>query len=168
MGYIDELRKLVGHRPILLVGAAVLVVDEQGRLLMNLRSDNQTWGIPGGAAELGESMEETAIRETREETGLALEDLRLFGVFSGPEFFYEYPNGDQVHNVSVVFECRRFSGNLDRSNAESLRLKFFAPEEIPMENLSPPIRPVVNKWRSLPGISAVKNGGAGADGREAD
>ena len=146
MGYIQDLRKHIGSRPILLVGAAVLVIDEQGRLLMNLRPDNHQWGIPGGATELGESVEETAIRETREETGLELGELNMFGVFSGPQFFYRYPNGDEVHNVSVVFVCRKYQGRLAEKNEESLRLCFFAKNEIRLEQISPPVRPVIQKW----------------------
>src|SRR5512142_3189330 len=106
MGYIEELRSLIGHRPILLVGAAVLISDAQGRLLLGQRSDNHQWGIPGGSMEPGETVEETARREALEETGLKIGELRLFGVFSGPEFFYIYPNGDQVHNVSIVYESQ--------------------------------------------------------------
>lgn len=146
MGYIEDLRKLVGSRTILLVGAAVLVTDEQGRLLMNLRPDNRLWGIPGGATELGESVEETAVRETREETGLEIEDLKLFAVFSGPQFYYQYPNGDEVHNVSVVFEAKKVRGRLVESSEESLRLRFFAKGEIDLEQVSPPVRPVIEKW----------------------
>ena len=130
----------------LLVGAAVLVTDEQGRLLMNLRPDNHLWGIPGGATELGESVEETAVRETLEETGLEINELRLFAVFSGPQFYYQYPNGDEVHNVSVVFKARKYRGRLVESSQESLRLRFFAKGEIGLEQVSPPVRPVIEKW----------------------
>ncbi len=146
MGYIEELRQVIGHRPILLVGAGVLVIDEQGRVLMNLRPDNGFWGIPGGATEPGERVEETAMRETLEETGLVLEEVHLFGVFSGPELYYRYPNGDEVYNVSIVFCSRRYHGVLDSANEESLRLKFFAPEEIDLERISPPVRLVLERW----------------------
>lgn len=146
MDYIGELRKLVGHRPIILVGAGVLVTDPQGRLLLTLRSDNHCWGMPGGAMEPGETFEQTAIRETREETGLEIESLRLFQVLSGPEYYYQYPNGDEVYNVSVVFETNQYHGSLDDSNDENLGLRFFAPEEIDLENISPPVRPVLRAW----------------------
>ena len=144
MGYIEELRKALGHRPILLVGAAALVIDKQDRLLMGFRSDNQQWGIPGGGMEPGETVEETARREAFEETGLTLERLELFGVFSGPEFFYTYPNGDQVYNVSIVYTCREFKGALSK-NEEHAQFHFFDPQDLP-EAISPPVRPVIRQW----------------------
>jgi len=63
MEYLLELRKLVGHRPLLMVGAAALIVDEQNRLLLMKRSDSDCWGPPGGAVDLGEAVE-TASRKT--------------------------------------------------------------------------------------------------------
>ncbi|MBO5857443.1 MAG: NUDIX domain-containing protein [Clostridia bacterium] len=64
MSYLSELRKIVGHRPLLSAGATVLVIKD-GKILLNLRSDTETWGIPGGGLELGECLEETAFRELR-------------------------------------------------------------------------------------------------------
>lgn len=90
MDYILQLRQYIGHRPILMVGAAVLVLDQQDRLLMMKRSDNGCWGLPGGATEPGEVVEEAARRETLEETNLEIGKMSLFGVFSGPELYYKY------------------------------------------------------------------------------
>ncbi len=70
MDYIQTLRQHLGHAPILMVGATVFALDEQDRLLMLMRTDNKMWGVPGGSVELGESVEEAARRETREETGV--------------------------------------------------------------------------------------------------
>ena len=51
----------------------------------------------------GESLEETARREVMEEVGLEVDELKLMNVFSGPEQYYQYPNGDQVFNVTAVY-----------------------------------------------------------------
>ena len=143
--YILDLRKVVGHRPLIQVGAGIIVEDEQGRVLLQLRSDNHCWGYCGGSMEIDEEAEETARRELLEETGLAAESLELFGVFSGPDYHYVYPNGDEVSNVDIVFLCRKFSGQLKCQESEVDDLRFFAPDEIP-ENLSPPIVKPLMKW----------------------
>ena len=144
MAYIEELRKLIGHRPIIMVGAAVLVTDAQGRLLMGHRSDNHQWGIPGGSMEPGETLEETARRETEEETGLKVGKMELFGIYSGPEFFYTYPNGDQVYNVSVIYSSSDYQGALGE-NEEHSSFRFFAAAELP-DAITPPIRPIIRQW----------------------
>ena len=114
MGYILDLRKFVGHRPLIQVGAGIIVEDPEGRVLLQLRSDNHCWGYCGGSIELDERVEDAAKRELFEETGLTAEDLSLFGVWSGPELHYVYPNGDEVSNIDIVFLCRKFSGTLKR------------------------------------------------------
>jgi 8-oxo-dGTP pyrophosphatase MutT (NUDIX family) len=133
MGYIEELRRSVGNRAIIMVGAGIILTDSQGQVLLGKRSDNQNWGIPGGSLEPGETLEDAARRETLEETGLEVGSMRLFDVFSGPQFFYTYPNGDQVHNVSVVYESSTYQGEL-RSSEEHLDWKLFAPGALPQGN----------------------------------
>jgi 8-oxo-dGTP pyrophosphatase MutT (NUDIX family) len=145
MGYIEDLRKYVGHRPIVMVGAGVLVVDAQGRLLMGKRTDNHAWGIPGGSLEPGETLEDTARRETCEETGLEIGAMDLFGVFSGPQLYYVYPNGDEVYNVSAVFETRDFQGELCVQEEEHTSFIFFAADELP-EPIGEPLMPIIAEW----------------------
>ncbi len=77
MGHVEELRHMVGHRPLVMPGAAVLALDGGGRLLLQRRTDSGLWCLPGGMMEPGGSIEETARRELREETGLEAERLDL-------------------------------------------------------------------------------------------
>ena len=144
MEYLNSLRRHVGHAPLLMVGAAVLLVNEQGRLLLLKRSDSGRWGPPGGAVEPGEEVESAARREVWEETGLELGALRLFGVFSGAELFYRYPNGDEVHNVSIIYLGSEIHGEV-RLNGELTEWRWFTPGDIP-EELSPPIKPVMRAF----------------------
>ena len=144
--YIMDLRAAVGHRALLQVGASVLVEDRDGRLLLQLRRDNHCWGYAGGSVELDERVEDAAKRELREETGLTAHRLELFGVFSGPELHYVYPNGDEVSNVDIAYLCRDWSGTLSAQESEVEELRFFAADELP-DNISPPLRPVIRKWR---------------------
>jgi ADP-ribose pyrophosphatase YjhB (NUDIX family) len=143
MDYLLELRKYVGHRPLLMVGATVFVFDEQNRVLLLKRKDNECWGPPGGAVEPGEVVEEAAKRETLEETGLELGELSLFGVFSGEDQFYRYPNGDEVHNVTITYISHVQGGQVHISQ-EHTDWKYFALSEIPSE-ISPPIIPILKK-----------------------
>jgi len=145
MDYILQLREYIGHRPILMVGAAILVLDAQNRLLMMKRSDSGCWGLPGGATEPGEIVEEAAKRETFEEVSLNVGEMSLFGVFSGPELYYQYPNGDEVYNVTVVYLSREWRGDV-KLNGEHTEWGWFTTDEIP-EDVSPPIRPVIERFK---------------------
>ena len=145
MDYILQLREYIEHRPILMVGAAILVVDAQNRLLLMKRSDNGFWGPPGGSTEPGERVEEAAKREALEETRLEIGEMSLFGVFSGPEIYYRYPNGDEVYNVIIVYLSRDWYGEVEIDD-EHTEFLWFAVAEIP-ENISPPIVPVIEKFK---------------------
>ena len=146
--YIMDLRKIVGHRPLLQVGASVIVEDEKGRILLQKRSDNHYWGYAGGSIELDENVEDAAKRELFEETGLTAERLELFGIFSGKDMHYIYPNGDEVSNIDIVYICRDYTGTLRRQENEVEELKFFALNEIP-QKISPPVQKPLNQWIEL-------------------
>ena len=94
---------------------------------------------------MDEVVEEAAKRELFEETGLIAESLELFGVFSGKDTHYTYPNGDEVSNVDIVYVCHRYTGELKCQDGEVDELKFFRVDEIP-ENISKPIRKALSKW----------------------
>ena len=145
MDYILQLRQYIGHRPILLVGAGILVLDHQNRLLMIKRTDNKSWGIPGGSIELGEVIEDAAKRETLEETNLEIGEMSLFGVFSGSELYYKYPNGDEVYNVSIIYLSRDWHGEI-KLNEEHSEWNWFAANNIP-EDVSLPIRPIIEQYK---------------------
>jgi ADP-ribose pyrophosphatase YjhB (NUDIX family) len=144
-GYIQQLRAMVGHTPLILVGANVLILDDRGRLLLMHRADTGDWGLPGGFMEPGETVEEAARREVREETGLEVGRLALLGVFSGPEFYFEYSNGDQVFGVAVAYVADAFDGELRGDASESLELRFFALDELP-DAMLPVDRPLVEHY----------------------
>ena len=144
-GYIMDLRKLVGHRPLLQVGAGVIVENEKGEILLQKRADNHCWGYAGGSVELDEVVEDAARRELYEETGLIALELELFGIFSGPDTHYIYPNGDEVSNVDIVYLCKSYEGSLKCQAEEVEELRFFPADALP-EELSPPIRKPLLKW----------------------
>jgi ADP-ribose pyrophosphatase YjhB (NUDIX family) len=142
MDYIRELRQLVGTRPVIMVGAAVLLLNQENQLLMIRRMDNNCWGIPGGAMELGENIEDTAMRETKEEIGIEVENLELFGVYSGSELYFKYPDGNEVYNVSIVYFAHTFQGKILLDAAEHSEYKFFDIGNLP-QDISAPIKPIL-------------------------
>ena len=131
MSYISELRKYIGHQPIINIGATIIVLNDKNERLLNLRSDTDTWGIIGGGMELGESLEETAARELWEEAGLKAKRFELLDVLSGKELFFRYPNGDETYTVIVLYKAVGVSGELLINDDESRCLQFFPLNELP-------------------------------------
>ena len=151
MPYIQELRALVGHRPLILVGVPVMIFDEHHRLLLQHRTDDNMWDFPGGYMELGESTEETARREVREETGLEIDEMMLFKVFAGNEFFYEYPNGDQVFSACPVYITNDVHGTLQPDGHEGSEVKYFPIHDLPGEML-PQVRMIIESFLKSRGM----------------
>lgn len=132
MGYIENLRKLVGHQPVILVGSVAILVDELGRLLLQQRMfPKGAWGIPGGLMELAESTEDVAKRELLEETGLTIDHLQLINVYSGSQSYIKAENGDEFYAVTIAYYTKHFSGDMQIDHSESMQFQFFAPEELP-------------------------------------
>jgi len=132
MDYIKELRKLVGKMPVILVGSVVILLDENRRILLQQRTHPYgVWGLPGGLMELGESSEETAIREVKEETGLTVSELKLHHLYSGKRFFTVAANGDPFYSVTAVFSSNTYQGSLVMNKEEAIRLAFFPYQEMP-------------------------------------
>lgn len=145
-GYMQEMRKLVGHRTIIQCAASIICVDEEGRILLGRRSDNHMLGYAGGSIEIDECVEDCAKRELLEEMGLTAEDLEFFCVNSGPSTHYIYPNGDEVSNIEIIYLCRKWTGTPRPADGEMTDLRFYSPEEVDIEEVSPPIRNVVEKF----------------------
>lgn len=145
MGYIMELRKFVGTRPLIMLGSCVLLCQND-QLLLQRRTDNGLWALPGGSMEPGETLEEVAKRELFEETGLVARSLEFFKVFSGKELYYMYPHGDEVYNVISAYVCSDFNGVQKVDEDEVQELRFFSFKEIPLEVLSPPDKIVINEF----------------------
>ena len=146
MSYIMNMREKVGHDPIISVGSTVLVFNKNNELLLNLRSDSNDWGIPGGGKEINETLEECAIRELKEETNLDIDNLELVTVLSGSDYYYIYPNGDHVDCVIALYQVKNYSGELNINDGESKKLQFFLLDSLPQ--LESRAKAIIDKIRS--------------------
>lgn len=133
MNYIKDLRKIIGTQPIIAPGSAIVVMNNENELLLQLRSDTNDWGVPGGGMEIGDSFEETAIKELFEETGLNAGNLELLGVVSGKDLYFKFPNGDEIYNATVIYKALDVKGDL-KKDFESLELSYFPLNSLPVLN----------------------------------
>jgi len=146
MGYIMNLREKVGHDQLIGVGATTLVFNNKNELLLNLRCDTNNWGIPGGSKELNETLEECAIRELKEETNINVNDLELITVLSGKEYYFKYPNEDELDCVIALYKVSNYEGELNINDGESKELKFFSLDNLP--ELESRAKAIIDKIKS--------------------
>ena len=144
MGYIMDLRKHVGHAPLIMACGCVLIMNKNNQVLLQRRTDNGFWAYPGGSMELGESFEEYAKREAFEETGLECLELTYFTHMSGEKMHYIYPNGDEVYIAEIVYICNKYKGELKVQEEEALEQRFFDLDKLP-DNISPINREVLQR-----------------------
>ena len=136
---------------IVRLGVAVIVRGEGGKILLERRSDCGWWGLPGGRVEAGESVEQAAIREVYEETGLTVRITGLVGLYSEPAGrIVTFPD-NVVHLVDAAVTAEIVSGELTLSS-ESEELQFFKLHELP-EEIVPPARRLLADF--MHGISGV-------------
>jgi ADP-ribose pyrophosphatase YjhB (NUDIX family) len=146
MSYTEDMRRLIGTRPLLAPGVAVLVLNQAGQLLLLQRADNHEWTLPGGFMELNEAPEGTARRELDEEIGLTAGTLQLFGAYGGPELFHTFPNGDQVSSVTIAYITRDTVGTPRVDGKEVIKAEYFDLHALPA-NLFKTNMPILREVR---------------------
>lgn len=135
MGYISELRKIVGHRTLIMPCACLIIGDGKGNVLLQKREDDGKWGYHGGAVEIDESVEDALKREVREELNIEIDEVELFGVYSGPSYHHIYPNGDETSCIDIVYICHKYHGEIKLQKEEVLEIGWFNKMNLP-DNLS--------------------------------
>ncbi len=128
--YIEYIRNMVGDNKIILNSTAVIISDKQNRILLQRRTDNGLWGLPGGLLEMDETISEGAIREVFEETNLKIEITKFIGVFVNRNMVWH--NKDKATVYAFGFVGKVISGKLKINDEESLELKYFNKNEIPL------------------------------------
>ena len=114
----------------LVVGSSAIVADDQGRILLQRRTDTGNWALPGGVMDIGETLAQSAVREVREETGFDVRIDRIVGIYSDPGHVFAYDDGEVRQEFSICLACTITGGSLSVSS-ESTDVRFFAPEDIP-------------------------------------
>ena len=130
-GYVEALRKKVGHDLLLVPGVAAIIRDQHGRILLQKTKDGQ-WNLPAGAIDPGEKAAQAIVREVFEETGLIVRPVVLIGVLGpGEEYRITYDNGDVVESTTLIFGCERVGGELKPQDDETAKLEFVDSRSIP-------------------------------------
>lgn len=119
--------------------AGVILLDSEGRVLLLRRGDDGNWCIPGGVVEPGETIEEAAKREVLEETGLVVDNMVFFNIYSGQSQHHIYPDGNEFYFANSIFISSEFHGDMRIDRIESKELKFFEisslPEKVSQSNI---------------------------------
>lgn len=146
MGYIEDLRTIIGHRRIILNGCILFIQNEKGQILMQQRKyPYGKWGLPGGLMELGESTEETVRREVFEETGLTVGALSLFGVYSGKNYLCVAQNGDEFYVVTTVYITSDYDGEVSVNDNESITFEWIDLHNLP-ENMAGTHKEIIDDY----------------------
>jgi ADP-ribose pyrophosphatase YjhB (NUDIX family) len=118
---------------------SAVATDQDGRILLILRTDNGYWSIPGGGVKPGETIKEAAVREVGEETGIECEVTGLIGIYSNPNHVAAYDNGEVRQEFSICFTTRMLGGS-KRTSSESADVRFVPSGDLPGYNIHPSVR----------------------------
>ncbi|WP_280332544.1 NUDIX hydrolase [Nocardia wallacei] len=135
----------------IVVAATAFVRDADNRVLLIQRSDNRLWAIPGGAQDFGEYITETAVRETREETGIDIEVTCLVGIYSDPRHIMAYSDGEVRQQFSICFKAHPTGTDTLKPSPESPNVRWTSRNELATLPIHPSIRLRINHgYATLP------------------
>jgi ADP-ribose pyrophosphatase YjhB (NUDIX family) len=123
----------------IVVAVTAFVQDDQGRILMIRRTDNDLYAIPGGGQEIGETITQTVVREVKEETGIDVEVTGLIGIYSDPGHIIAFADGEVRQEFSICFRARPIGGALTTSS-ESKEVRWVARNQLDQLHIHPSIR----------------------------
>ena len=131
--YVRTMRDLVGSRRIFVPGVRALILNENGEILLQRRTDTNLWGLPSGGVELGESAVEALKREVMEETSVTVTQVEPMALCAGPTQAFAYPNGDKVQCFAIAFIVREWEGCPQADGTEGSEVRFFPPGHLPRD-----------------------------------
>jgi ADP-ribose pyrophosphatase YjhB (NUDIX family) len=104
--------------------------DDDGRILLMRRADNELWGLPGGACDVGEAPSTGAAREAWEETGCIVEIDHLLGIFDS-----RIVGEVTLHQLYIFLFHGRWIGGEPRLTRETIDVGWFAEDDVPWADL---------------------------------
>ena len=108
----------------------VVVTNADGEVLLIRRSDNQNWAVPGDAIDLGESLLQEAVRETREETGIDCELTGLVGIYTDPKHVILSTSSGEVRQEFSVLLTAGATGGAPACSDESSEARWVPPANL--------------------------------------
>lgn len=129
--YLESIRSRVGSQCLLLPGVRAIILNDQGQVLLQRRTDMKCWGLPSGSVELDETALEALKREVREETGLDVGHAEAMALYSGPSQRLKYPNGDEIQCFSIAFIVRDWVGEPKADGVEGSEVQFWPMDALP-------------------------------------
>lgn len=137
--YYRSLRARIGQELILYPAAGAVIRDDAGRILLQEKTFEAGWFLPGGAIEPGEHPEAALVREVAEETGLIVRPLRVLLIIGGVDYRYQYPNGDRVEITGPIYRCEVIGKTDSPIDEETKRLEYFSRETMPKLRMPYPV-----------------------------
>jgi len=113
----------------LVVGSSAIVVNDEGQILLQRRSDSGNWALPGGAMDIGETFAQSVVREVKEETGFDVRIERIVRIYSDPGHVFAYDDGEVRQEFNICLACMIVGGDLSVSS-ESTDVRFFTIDEV--------------------------------------
>jgi 8-oxo-dGTP pyrophosphatase MutT (NUDIX family) len=119
--------------------ASAIVTDDQGRILLIKRLDNMLLALPGGGHDIGETIEQTVVREVKEETGLDVQVTGLTGIYTNPAHVVAFTDGEVRQQFSLCFTTTLLGGQLAVDH-ESTDIAWTDPADIGTLDMHPSMR----------------------------
>jgi len=116
-----------------------IVQDDQGRILLIHKTDNNKWALPGGGHDIGESITDTVVREVKEETGYDVEVETITGTYTNPRHVMAYDDGEVRQQFSLAFRAR-LAGGEKQTSTESDQVVWLEQDQLEELDMHPSMR----------------------------
>lgn len=124
-------------------GVCAVILNKKGQILLHKREDNNRWTLPGGKMKVGESISDCCKREIEEELDIRVEIKKVVGIYTTPDYVFDFGKGRVFQPFVVAFLCSSAS-NKFAINEESEDAGWFSLDEISKLKVVPNTKRIVN------------------------